>query len=132
VYTDKESVFLSNSIDIFVYFDDYALEKNEKVFQIKNKIFLSAEKNINLNIFAAGVIFYNLKVPFSVAKKIVEEYFSYKKLSQEILEKNITSLKLAYEREKKLELNFQIEIDNNFQPVLRDGNKTVAEGALTG
>ena len=127
VYFDKQDIFLSKKIDLFLYFDDFALERNNKVYILKHKIKIPNERWLFQNMIAVWVAFKSIWIDESTAIKQLKDYFSYKKLPEEIMEKNINSVKFWY----KIDVPELTSIEpNTSENKLLDGNKVIANGAL--
>ena len=127
IYFDKQDIFLSKKIDLFIYFDDFALERNNKIYDFKYKIKIPNERWLFQNMIAVWVGFKAIWVDESDAIKQLKEYFSYKKLPEEVIEKNISSIKFWYTIDVPKLTNVEL---SSSKSKLLDGNKVIANWAL--
>ena len=127
VYFDQGDIYLTKKLDIFFYFDDFALKRNENVYEIKNKIKIPNERWLFQNMIATWAAFKALWIKQDIAIKQLKEYFSYKKLPEEILEKNINSIKFWYQLEVPQITKITL---NPTDTKLLDWNKVIAMWAL--
>jgi hypothetical protein len=50
--SDEDEIFISKNINYFLAYDEYAIEKNKKIYEIKNTFMFKNEKCTYKNTFA--------------------------------------------------------------------------------
>ncbi len=129
VYFDEKDIFLSKKINLFFAFDNLSIQRNQKIYEIENIIAIPYENWLYQNIISVWAAFKSLGIPVTEAINHLKDYFSYKILPDEIIKKNIESLKIGY----KIEISKTKPIKKIWEPsIFQDWNKTIAEWALKG
>lgn len=102
LYISDLNYFISNQIDYFFAFDDYAISKNEKIYKLK-KTYNIKDQNVKFkNVFCFGASLKILWINISQWKKLLEENFE-----GEILNLNFESLQQWYDFIKKSSFSLQ-------------------------
>lgn len=129
LYVDEKDLFLTKNIDVFFVYDDFAILRNKQVYNIKNVIKIDKQKDFIQNMISIWSTFKILRVSIDNAILYLKKYFSNKKLSKEVLDKNINSLKKWYDL--KIPAIYKIKNLNN-DYMFEDWNKMIAKWALDG
>ncbi len=129
VYADEEDLFLTKKIDLFFAYDELAIFRNKPVYDIKHIVKIPQNKELFSNMVSVGAAFKALWVPQDEAISHLKEYFSYKTLPEEILQKNINSIKAWYDLD--IPVSFQIKKLWQWWK-FEDGNKVIADWAVSG
>ncbi|MFA5748113.1 MAG: hypothetical protein WC872_03275 [Candidatus Absconditabacterales bacterium] len=122
LYISDLNYFISNQIDYFFAFDDYAISKNEKIYKLK-KTYNIKDQNVKFkNVFCFGVSLKILGINISQGKKLLEENFG-----GEILNLNFESLQQGYDFIKKSSFGLQ---DLGNPKKFMFGNEIVGKGSI--
>lgn len=91
LYISQDKPFITKKIDHFFPFDDYAITKNEKVYDLK-KIHTLKKSDIKYkNVYFFGASLKLLGIPCEEGEKLLKKYFK-----DEILASNVECLRLWY------------------------------------
>ena len=95
--SDEDNIFISKKIDYFLAYDEYAIEKNEKIYDLENTFMFKNEKCIYKNTFAFWAAIRVFWIPLEEWKEVLIRQFNEKKLSKEVIDINFTDLENWYE-----------------------------------
>ncbi len=95
--SDENDIFISKKIDYFLAYDEYAIEKNEKIYDLENTFMFKNEKCTYKNTFAFWAAIRIFWIPLEEWKEVLLRQFNEKKLSKEIIDINFTDLENWYE-----------------------------------
>lgn len=127
--TDNDTPYISKTIDLFFAFDDYAITKNEKIYDLKNIVNIKTLAKKHKNIFAFWASLKALWIPKEEGIVLLEKTFS-----QAILDENKEELLAWYEYFDTVQLNFEIDLDfsKNIWPqkLFMFGNELIAKWAI--
>lgn len=94
--SDEDEIFISKNIDYFLAYDEYAIEKNKKIYEIKNTFMFKNEKCTYKNTFAFWAAIRVLWIPLEEWKEVLTKQFKEKKLIKEVMNTNFTDLENGY------------------------------------
>jgi 2-oxoglutarate ferredoxin oxidoreductase subunit alpha len=95
--SDGNEIFISKEIDYFLAYDQYAIEKNEKIYNLKNTFMFKDEKCTYKNTFAFWAAIRLFWIPLEEWKQVLEKQFNEKKLKKEVIDNNFKDLENGYE-----------------------------------
>jgi len=126
-YISKEKPYLTKKIDLFFAFDDEAITRNEKIYDIKQLIKVPKSSELFQNMVALAMFFKWLWLKQEEIENIVKDFF-WNKVPEKIWEKNVNSIKFGYEQE----IDFKIDLAKikETENSLIDGNYIIAESAV--
>ncbi|MDR0282857.1 MAG: hypothetical protein LBI53_06325 [Candidatus Peribacteria bacterium] len=129
--SDQEEYFLSKKVDFFVAFDDYAITKNQDLYDLQNSINISKISAKHKNTFAFGAMLSILNISLEVG----EEYFK-KLIKEELRVENLPDLGAGYEygsnlceNDDKYHTTFMLQKIAEPKEI-KYGNQLVAQGAM--
>ena len=127
--TDNDTPYISKTIDLFFAFDDYAITKNEKIYDLKNIVNIKTFAKKHKNIFAFWASLKALWISKEEGIVLLEKTFS-----QAVLDENKEELLAWYEYFDTVQLNFEIDLDfsKNIWPqkLFMFGNELIAKWAI--
>jgi len=126
-YISDNWKFLSSNIDLFFAYDNLAITRNEKVYNLKKII--EVEKKDMINMVSVAMFFTIIWKNINEINQIVNDYFGNKKIPEIIKKRNQEALLEWYELAKDLE-KVDLEIKNIWEREFIDGNYIVAEWAV--
>jgi len=126
-YISDDWKFLSSNIDLFFAYDNLAITRNEKVYNLKKII--EVEKIDMVNMVSVAMFFAIIWKNIDEINQIVNDYFWNKKIPEIIQKRNQEALLKWYELAKDLE-KIDLEIKNIWEREFIDGNYIVAEWAV--
>lgn len=91
VSDQSKEYFLNKTIDFFFAFDDYAITKNQKTYNLKNAINVKDQICKHKNVFCFSAALKAMNIPLEEWENLIKAQFSGEKL-----EDNITDLKWWY------------------------------------
>jgi len=92
LYISDTNYFITQKIDHFFAFDDFAITKNDKLYKLKKKYNVSKQKTKYKNVFCFGAALKLLGVDINESKKLLEKSFQW-----EMLDNNIQCLNEWYD-----------------------------------
>jgi len=92
LYISDTNYFITQKIDHFFAFDDFAITKNDKLYKLKKKYNVSKQKTTYKNVFCFGAALKLLGVDINEGKKLLEKSFQW-----EMLDNNIQCLNEWYD-----------------------------------
>jgi 2-oxoglutarate ferredoxin oxidoreductase subunit alpha len=95
--SNEEDIFISKNIDYFLAYDEYAIEKNQKIYNLKNTFMFKNEKCTYKNTFAFWAALRVFWIQLEEGKEILEKQFKEKNLTKEKLDLNFTDLENWYQ-----------------------------------
>ena len=95
--SDKDEIFISKKIDYFLAYDEYAIEKNQKIYDIENSFMFKNEKCTYKNTFAFWAAIRVFWISLEEWKQVLEEQFKKKNLTKEKMDINFTDLENWYD-----------------------------------
>ena len=95
--SNQEEIFITKKINYFLAYDEYAVEKNEKIYDLENTFMFINEKCIYKNTFAFWAAIRVFWIPLEEGKEVLIKQFKEKHLSEDIMQTNFTDLENWYE-----------------------------------
>jgi len=127
-YISDENLALSKNIDLFFAYDDLAIERNQKVYNLAKIVKIENKPDYFVNIVSVAVFFKLIWLSQQEVENIVKDFFG-REMSENIWEKNKQSIKIWFNFETDVKLDLNIEKVGEEKKVL-DGNFVVAESAV--
>lgn len=90
--SDQDEVFIEKNIDYFFAYDQYAVDKNKDIYDLKNIFMIKDEKCKYRNIFTFWASLNIFWIPLDEAKEIFKKQFEKKNLSDEVMNQNYEDL----------------------------------------
>ena len=89
--SDQGEVKLSKKIDLFIAFDEYAISKNQEVYDLQQIVNLKGQSARYINTFACGVCLRMTNISLDEGKEIIEKY-----IKKEYREQNFADLQNGF------------------------------------
>jgi len=128
-YISNTKLFLSKNIDLFFAYDDLAIQRNENIYNLKQIIIVPKKSWLYQNMISIWMFFYIIWFSEKKTIQIIKNYFWNKKISEEIWQKNIESIKFWYTANPNLKFTIS-HIWNQSHNLFVDGNYLIAEWAV--
>ncbi|MCX6823018.1 MAG: hypothetical protein NTX91_03390 [candidate division SR1 bacterium] len=123
LYISDTDYFITQTIDYFFAFDDYAVTKNTNLYTLKQVENIKDQTTKFKNTFCFGAALKLLGIPFEEGKQKLAELYS-----ADILEQNIVCLQQGYDF---LVENPQWKVENlGVEKKFMFGNEVIAKGAI--
>lgn len=94
--SDEEQPFIRRQIDYFLAYDPYAVSKNESIYDLKKVFMIKDEKCKYKNTFTLGAALKIFGISLEEGKALLEQQFSEKKFSTEVMNQNFLDLESGY------------------------------------
>lgn len=94
--SDEEQPFIRRQIDYFLAYDPYAVSKNESIYDLKKVFMIKDEKCKYKNTFTLGAALKIFGISFEEGKSLLEQQFSEKEFSPEVMNQNFLDLEAGY------------------------------------
>ncbi|MFZ2150438.1 MAG: hypothetical protein WAZ12_01990 [Candidatus Absconditicoccaceae bacterium] len=124
LYISDDNSFISKKIDYFFAQDDYAISKNEKIYELKNIYNLKSCDCKYKNTYSFGASLKVLGIAIEEGKKIINENFK----NKESLNQNLIDLEGGYNYITKSDFDLSKNIGNHKE--FKFGNQIIGEGAI--
>ena len=95
--SDQDEVFVRKHIDYFLAYDQYAVDKNEKIYDLEHVYMIKDEKCFHKNTFTFWMALKIFWIPFEEGKDVFLSQFKSKNLTQERMEQNASDLRAWYD-----------------------------------
>jgi len=125
LYVSDEWNYISKEIDYFFAYDQYAIEKNEKVFDLKNIYEIDKKECNHQNTCSIAMAMKVLWMADQELKTFFEEKFAKK---PEVLEKNFADIDKGFTLIEKSELDLSKSVGD--EKLFWHGNEVIAEWAV--
>ena len=123
--SSEQMPFFSRTIDLFVYLDQFALDKNQNIYQMDKTCFLGTQKTEKKNMFIIGMMIAVLWFDKQEGRTFITTSFS-----NDHQDKNLQSFEEGYLFGEESDFSFLLEHGNTENLTLYTGNELLAKGGV--